>query len=537
MTTTESRPISIAIAALGGQGGGVLAGWIVETAEAAGYLAQYTSVPGVAQRTGATIYYIELFPRAAAEQQGREPVLALMPVPGDVDVVIASELMEAGRSIQRGLVTPDRTTLITSTHREYAIGEKMVPGDGIADAETVRSAARSAARRLVAFDMQALADEAGSAISAVLFGALAGSQAVPIARERYEETIRSSGRMVTENLDAFASAFERAGGQPAGPGDPPVEDAMAPEPLPAAGSPRAQAVIDRIAAEFPRAAHHMVLEGARRCVDYQDPAYAELFLDRVGRFPPLERGHEGHQHALTREVARYLALWMTYEDTIRVADLKTRGSRFQRTESEVRARPDQIVYVTEFMHPRLEEIADTLPAPVGRWMLRSRVAGKVLKPLVSTGRRIHTTKLSGFLLLYSLARLRGIRRRTLRYQVETGRITDWLATIERLAHTHYELAVEVARCQRLIKGYGDTHARGLEKFQRLMALLPRLEERQDGAARLAELREAALADEAGQGLAEKLAELWPREAPGVSGARSAAPGSAATTGVHVRSQG
>src|SRR5690242_10974152 len=100
----RTRPISIAILAMGGEGGGVLADWIVDLAEHAGYCAQTTSVPGVAQRTGATIYYVEIFPESFANETGKEPVLALMPVPGEVDIVIASELMEAGRAIQRGLV-------------------------------------------------------------------------------------------------------------------------------------------------------------------------------------------------------------------------------------------------------------------------------------------------------------------------------------------------------------------------------------------------------------------------------------------------
>ncbi|MEX0589461.1 MAG: hypothetical protein WD207_00085, partial [Xanthobacteraceae bacterium] len=112
--TIKVRPISIAVLAIGGEGGGVLADWIAVLAEHSGYRAQATSVPGVAQRTGATIYYLELFPIAAAKAAGRDPVLALMPVPGDVDIVIASELMEAARAVERGLVTPDRTTLIAS---------------------------------------------------------------------------------------------------------------------------------------------------------------------------------------------------------------------------------------------------------------------------------------------------------------------------------------------------------------------------------------------------------------------------------------
>src|SRR5690606_34614741 len=128
--------------------------------------------PGVAQRTGATIYYVEMIEEPA---DGSYPVLSLMPSPGDVDIVIGAELMEAGRAMQRGLVAPDRTTLIASTHRAYAVQEKSVPGDGIADPQKVYEAARVAAKRVVAFDMAALAERTGSAISAVLFGALAGS--------------------------------------------------------------------------------------------------------------------------------------------------------------------------------------------------------------------------------------------------------------------------------------------------------------------------------------------------------------------------
>src|SRR5215813_11415432 len=96
-----SKPLAIAVLARGGQGGGVLVDWIVALGESQGWIAQSTSVPGVAQRTGATIYYIEMIhPRAGMPY----PVLSLMPAPGDVDIVIGAELMEAGRSLLRGLL-------------------------------------------------------------------------------------------------------------------------------------------------------------------------------------------------------------------------------------------------------------------------------------------------------------------------------------------------------------------------------------------------------------------------------------------------
>ena len=191
--TASKQVIKIAILAMGGEGGGVLADWIVDLGEASGYLAQTTSVPGVAQRTGATIYYVELYSQAQARADQGTPVLALMPLPGDVDVVLASELMEAGRAVQRGLVTRDRTTLIASTHRVFSIAEKSALGDGRVDSQELLAHASQAARRFIHFDMEQAAQASGSVISAVLFGALAGAGVLPFTRAEFEATIERGG--------------------------------------------------------------------------------------------------------------------------------------------------------------------------------------------------------------------------------------------------------------------------------------------------------------------------------------------------------
>src|SRR5215469_5553695 len=172
---TTDRPICVAVLAMGGQGGGVLSDWVVELAESQGWHAQSTSVPGVAQRTGSTLYYVEMLP----PKGGHAPILSLMPAPGEVDVVLAAELAEAGRSILRGLVTPDRSTLIASTHRLYSVAEKEKPGDAIADPAVVIEAGDFAAKRIIAFDMEQLANRNNSVISACMFGALAASGTLP----------------------------------------------------------------------------------------------------------------------------------------------------------------------------------------------------------------------------------------------------------------------------------------------------------------------------------------------------------------------
>jgi indolepyruvate ferredoxin oxidoreductase, beta subunit len=502
------QPIKIAILAMGGEGGGVLADWIVALGEANGFIAQTTSVPGVAQRTGATIYYVELFPRDAAEAAGAAPVLALMPLPGDVDVVLASELMEAGRAVQRGLVTPDRTTLIASTHRVYAVSEKVAMGDGRSSSAALLAQTRAAARRFVGYDMAQAAQASRSVISAVLFGALAGTRTLPFERARFEATIRAGGVGVKASLAAFAAAYERAGsGEVAATAQAP--EAAAAPPVPRAAHPAVQALLDEAARRYSGATLAIIIEGLRRLVDYQDPRYAAQYLRRLGAVHGVERERDATSTALTLEVARHLALWMSYEDTIRVADLKTREARFQRVRGEVQVAAEQLLTINEYMHPRLQEIADTLPASLGRWLLRAGAARRLVERLASKGRIIPTSSLRGYLLLSTVAGLRRWRRGTLRFGAEQQRIEAWLADICAAAATDLPLATEIARCQRLVKGYGDTHERGWRNFTTLRGLW-NSGAQQVPAGTLAALRDAALADDQGIALRAAVQRLAPQ---------------------------
>jgi indolepyruvate ferredoxin oxidoreductase beta subunit len=498
------RPLSIAVLAMGGQGGGVLTDWIVATAEHAGWVAQSTSVPGVAQRTGATIYYVEMLP----PRDGRHPVLSLMPTPGDVDVVLAAEFMEAGRAMLRGLVTPDRTTLIASTHRSLAVSEKEKPGNGIAASEPVFEASDFAARQAVQFDMQALADRTGSVISAVMFGVLAGSGVLPFPRETFEAAIRAGGKGVEPSLRAFAAGFERVR-QPAKP-DPVPDAAALPEPVPTSvGVPQLDGLLSRIHGDFPETVRPMLFAGVKRLTDYQDVAYAGEYLDRMGELLALDRRHGGEAaaHAFTAAAAKYLAVAMAYDDVIRVADLKTRASRFRRIDAEVGKRPDQLLYMTEFMHPRMEEVVGTLPRGLGTWLEGKPGLFRLLDRLVNRGRRVKTGHIAWFLSLHVVAGLRPARRRLLRHAREWEHIEAWLALASRIAEQDYPLAVEVLASRRLVKGYSDTHARGTSKFDRVLAAAPGLVGKPDSAGWLRRLRTAALADEQGEALAGALKTL------------------------------
>lgn len=479
---SADRSITVLIAALGGEGGGVMADWLIQAAKQCGYPAQATSIPGVAQRTGATTYYLEIFPERREKLGGREPVMSLTPSPGNVDVMVASELLEAGRAMQNGFVSPERTVLIASTHRVYATSEKMQMADGRFPPQRVLDAASHLAKRAVLFDMRQVALESGTVINAVLFGALAGSGALPIPREACEAAIRRAGKGTEASLRGFAAGCDIASGsRPA----PALEQGRL--------HPETQQILDL---------------GVARLKDYQGDAYADLFLQRV-------RSLGERDARLVGEVARQLALWMSYEDIIRVADLKTRPSRFQRVRREAGARDGEPVVVIDYLKPGIEEVASVLPASLGLRLLGwARRRGKL--DAYNVGLHLKTSGVLGFLLVRTLAKLKPWRPKSLRYAEEQALIERWLGEVRAAAARSTELAFEIAACPTLLKGYGETHRRGLANFLAIFDALvenPPTADSSEQAAAVRKAREAALADPEGLALEKNLGRrvLWMKQ--------------------------
>lgn len=496
--TGAERPTTLLIAAMGGEGGAVLAQWIVAAAEGEGLVVQSTSIPGVAQRTGATTYYIEMMARP--EGSRARPVMSLYPSPGDVDVMVASELIEAGRAMERGFVTPERTTLIASTHRIYAIDERTALADGRFQTDRVLAAAEALAKQRVMTDFAALAAESGSVINAVLLGAIAGSGVLPIPADRLRSMVEMSGRAVQASLAAFDAGLAVARGEAAEqPGAKP----------PPRRYDQTDVLHHRVRETFPPAARDMLDEGVRRLIDWQNEAYAGHYLDRLQTVHRAEQAMGG-QGGLVRETGRRLALWMAYEDILRVAQAKTRPSRFARVRKEIGAGAEEPVKLVEHLKPGMDEVATLLP----HWLGARLVAWADNRP---AHRRPHlelavsSTSVPGYLLFRLLAGLRPLRRFGWRYKAEQRRIEAWLTRVVQAASLDPDLALEVARLAGLIKGYSDTHRRGLSRYDGIMASLvdPALAGEMDAratAAAVARAREAALADPDGTALAAELAE-------------------------------
>jgi indolepyruvate ferredoxin oxidoreductase beta subunit len=327
---------------------------------------------------------------------------------------------------------------------------------------------------------------------------LAAADILPFSREAYEAAIRAAGLGVNASLRGFAIGYERA----THPSEAkPVARSSVPI-LREIGDNGYDMLVARARNEFPPATHGMIAAGLQRIVDFQDVAYGAEYLDLLAGMVALDTAATltSPDFLLTRTAAKYIAVAMTYDDVYRVADLKTRGSRFNRLHKEIAATSDQLVYTTEFMHPRMEEVTGSLPIALGKYIEERRFLFKALDRIVNRGRRVKSSDVTGFLMLYLLGGLKRFRRATLRHRNEMKHRDAWLARVRAAAPKNYALAIELLACRRLVKGYSDTHARGMSKFDRVMAAATLLDGRSDAADWVRLLREAALKDEDGIGL-------------------------------------
>lgn len=488
----SNPPLRILLAALGGEGGGVLMNWIVAAARSAGFTVQATSVPGVAQRTGSTSYYIEV---AEADGEGN-PVLNLVPMPGRVDVVVASELVEAARVMDAGYVSQKLTTLISSTSRLLTIEERQQMGDGRYADIPIHEAAAGAAKDSYILDLGGLAVANGTFISATMFGALAGSGVLPWDVE-FCQRVLGQGKSGEASLAGFEAARQA------------VEDIKSNDGVQPPEQVKTQANTNSMTQAFPEVLRTIVDHGIERCRDFQDAAHAQTYLDRV---QDLASGADLSDpqilHALG-ESARRLALWMTYEDVARVADLKTRPERFLRIRNEAQMRPDQILRVSDFLKPRAEEIADIMPVWIGRWIMARVAKGKGL-PFLNRGVHIRSNGVFGFWLLRSVANMRRIRRRSLRYHEEMAAIDVWQRDLKNSLQVSPTFSAALAELPRVLKGYSDTLQRGKSAYKKITNAIVRpsvdCATQDQDAAHLRSAISAALADDSHERLDAVLAE-------------------------------
>ena len=505
-----SQPISLLICALGGEGGGLLSEWLMHTARLSGYPAQSTSIPGVAQRTGATTYYIEVLPTPLTELQGKTPVFSLNPVPGALDAMISSELLETARQITLGLVSPERTRVFSSSARALTTLERMPMGDGRLDSASLTALVQKFSKESHLWDFGAMAQANGTMVSAVMLGVIAGSGLLPFERKHFEDTLKDSGAAHSAaSLKGFAAGFARVQHTQA-------LHAMQQEiQLDAQSEAHLTSNLHPAALQdLPAHVHELATLGYSRLCDYQSKVYADLYLSRLQQVLQAEEQADAthtHGYQASRETARWLALWMAFDDIVRVADLKSRASRWQRVAREVKLQEDDLLNLYDHFKPGVPEFAALLPSwlatPLQRWDKRRALSGQTPWALPL---KIGTHSVMGMLALRTLASFKWLRPFGSRFHAEQADISQWLQAVCMGLQQDWSLGHEVAMCGRLIKGYGSTNERGRHNLQHILTHLAASPVHTDAAWRstaVAQAREAALQDEAGTAMDAKLRGL------------------------------
>jgi indolepyruvate ferredoxin oxidoreductase beta subunit len=507
-----TKPISILLCALGGEGGGVLADWLVEVALRTDYPAQATSIPGVAQRTGATTYYIEVFPQKRGSLGGKQPVLGLNPLPGRLDALVSSELLETARQIGNGLTSAAHTCVITSSARILTTIEKMTIGDGRTDGANLRTLVAEHSKAHHILDMARMTQEAGTVVSAVMFGCIAASGVLPFARADYEAVIGHAGKSAQASLRGFALGYDAIEAQRVQHHF--IESVMTPAPIEPVGE-----VPTAVSKHFPAPLHRMLSLGYARVLEYQNQAYADQYLARLDQIFVAEKSAASPSSAftapasvdawpVTEESARWLALWMAFDDVVRVADLKSRVSRGQRVRGEVKANVQDLLKIYDHFKPGVPELAGLLPDflanPLVRWDRARTLKGNSPWALPL---KIGTHSITGMLALRLMAALKFVRPWGSRFKAEQQSINAWLQAVQRGVQRDPALGLEVARCGQLIKGYGSTNERGKDNLLHIITHLTTSQSAKTPAQEaqsVARIRQAALQDEAGQALDQAL---------------------------------
>ena len=340
-----------------------------------------------------------------------------------------------------------------------------------------------------------------------MLGTLAGSGVLPIPPEKFEAAIRAEGKAAEANLRGFRAGFEAVQSG---------VNAVLPEPDKRwRQATLSLTALETEAASWPAVARPILIEALRRLADYQSLFYARRYLDLLGPIRAVDERAEA-RGAILAAVARHLALRMSFEDVIRVAQVKADPARLTRIRADLGAKPNEPVEIVEFFKPGIEELCSILPSLIARPILALSARFGWLDR-VYWGMHIKTTSIFGYFRVWSLAKLKPIRPFSYRYKEESRAIAAWLGLVREAALASPELAIEVAECANLIKGYGDTHKRGSRNYRLIIerVVRPALARRLDArfaADAVASARVAALADPEGESLARTLDEIDSRAA-------------------------
>ena len=475
-----AKLIRILIPAVGGQGGGVLTEWLVQAFQYEDYDVQGIGLPGLSQRGGSTTYYIEAHP--SVNEPNKRVIFSQYPVPGDVDVILAQEFLELGLILEQGYGSSEKTTIVSSTHRIYSTLEKMPVGRGIYSDESLLRFANAFSKRFIGLDALELAKQNGMdelGINAILMGSLAASGAIPVGEGSFLKAIEGANVAIANNIKAFRIGWDYTKKLKHS------EEELKPkrhgwdafvsersEKLNGGNKEVYKELLSEALRTYPIHLKEIFAEAIFRLIDYQNPRYAEKYLNDIGEIFEVDKEHEGG-FKVSENFSKYLALWMCYEDGIRVAELKIKPSRFKQIREEMRLSDDQVFRVIDYLKPDGYEIYGLLPYFMVNPIIsltKMKYFPKFLikKRPMTFGQKPVTTSLGGFIRLWLITKLKFTRPWSYRYRKEHELLKKYKSAVLYYTRLDYQLGCLVSKSGSVIKGYGNVRRRTIDTFERFL---------------------------------------------------------------------
>lgn len=440
--------MKILIPSIGGLGVGVFAEWLSAAAIIEGLQPNVLNLPGVSQRTGRTLSYMEI--------SNVDTSFSPFPEKGKLDLIISQEFLELLRILKEGYGGKN-CNILGTTYRYYTTHEKLSLKQDAYTYENFRDLIEVNSKGHIVVDIHKMGISDFN--NAHLLGLLCASEYLPILRrESYQKAIGTVGIDPERNLRDFITAYELLKKPKELDVEKPKENGFY-----NLAHGYVTESIEKLESAYGKDVKDVLVEAVKQLIGYQDANYAELYIIRVNDLYLYLRETIGEakngDELIIREFAKVLAVRMMYEDIIRVAEKKVSKERFERIKKLYKIQDRNVFWVKDFFRPELDELYGVLPNPLGK------VLDSVLsKHKISWKTEILTNHISGFLLLQGMSKLRLLRRRSFRFAKENALIEKYIEHVKRCLIHGLDCALLAAKGGAIVRGYGDVRKEMMKKW-------------------------------------------------------------------------
>lgn len=520
MMSSRLRVYRVLVPSVGGQGGGTISEVLYRAvmierervAKANGMLDRIAyrtdleyryMIPGLAQRNG-SVYSAVVFVSPLELDLPEQIVVAERFHTSSVDVMIAQELAEAVRFAGSGLLNADSTAIVNE-HRFLTTVEKMPTTKSLIPMDEQIAALKRLVGRYVGIDAHGLALTNGMKplyANAILLGALAASNALPISKDSYISAIeeRFSGKVMDENIKAFEIGYKHTISAYSVYSRRNVVSDITEQSMDgivernhrrlmlSRGKRDAERYVELIKGFadnnsnsnsnsnskygiIPEDLLKILAEGIGQMVEFEGWHHADAYMRRVMDMLSIDRERGDGTFRLSKAYAMHLAgRLMRWEGPFEVARIKSRKSIKDMLPYRG-SRSNVIVKVEALLQPNVEEMYGMVPKRIHDIMCRIIPSWQsYIESRRYDGRpiSIDLTSIGGYIKLWLLWKLSFMQKHSLRYHREMELVDYFTRVVKDLAMIDYELACMVADYAQYIRGFAHIRARNIDAFKTLV---------------------------------------------------------------------